>query len=424
MGKVNIEENFSLQRIHERCIDCGACLQTCTSLHSLKEEDCVHCGQCILNCPMGALQPKYNYKEVFANLHDEEKIVVVSVAPAVRVAIGDAFGYAPGEFLEETLVGALKTLGFSYVFDVTFGADLTVMEEARELVNRLQENKNLPLFTSCCPSWVLFMENYHLEDIDHLSTCKSPIGMQGAIIKSYFAEMKHLNPQDIVTVTIAPCVSKKTEIQKEKERDNDYVLTTSELILLLREQSMDLKEIEPQKFDSILGRGSGSGLLFGTSGGVTEAVLRTAYYFLNGKKAPENFFHFPSLREKTSFKEAVVDLGVVTIRVAVVFGFHRVKQMYEELKHYHFVEVMACPNGCVGGGGQPVLTKQQQELYVNARRKSLYEKEKDYLKKCSYENEEIETIYKEFLKEPFSEQAKKYLHSSRNCIKMKDSCGR
>lgn len=411
MGKVKIEENHSLQRINERCIDCGSCLSTCEALHHLKSEDCIHCGQCILTCPMGALQPKYNYKEVLANLHDEEKIVVVSVAPAVRVAIGDAFDFAPGEFLESKLVGVLKKLGFAYVFDVTFGADLTIMEEASELVKRLEDNKNIPMFTSCCPSWVEYMEKYHSNDLQHLSTCKSPIGMQGAMIKNYFAKLKNLNPEDIVTVTIAPCVSKKTEIKRDQVQDNDYVLTTSELTLMIREQEIDFKGIEPQSFDSVLGNGSGAGVLFGTSGGVMEAALRTAYYILNQKEAPEFFLNFTSLRGKENFKWSEVDLGTLKIKVAVLNGLNMVRQMYSELKNYHFIEVMTCPSGCIGGGGQPILPKQKQEIYLDARSKSLYEADQKNAKKFSYENEEIQKIYREFLERPLSEKAENYLHT-------------
>ncbi len=261
MTKVIIrEDNASLQRISEKCIDCGQCLETCKSKNHLVSEDCINCGQCIMTCPMGALVPKYNYKEVFANICDEEKITVVSISPAVRVAIGDEFGFAPGEFLERKLVGVLKNLGFDYVLDTTFGADLTIMEEATELVNRIKRNENLPMFTSCCPSWVFYMEKYHPEDLNHLSTCKSPIGMQGAIIKSYFAKMKNLNPFDIVTVSLAPCVSKKSEIKNDS--NNDYVITTSELAMLIREQEIDFKMCEEKEFDSLLGKGSGAGVIF------------------------------------------------------------------------------------------------------------------------------------------------------------------
>lgn len=413
MAKVIVEENnLSFQRISEKCIACGRCLETCKTLHNLSFPDCISCGQCIHTCPMGALQPRYHYKEVLANLHDEEKIVVVSIAPATRVAIGDAFSFAPGEFLEKKLVGALKKLGFSYVFDITFGADLTIMEEASELVERLKTNTSLPLFTSCCPSWVSFMEKYHEKDLEHLSTCKSPIGMQGAIIKNYFSKVKHLRKEDIVTVTIAPCISKKKEIKREILQENDYILTTSELCLLLREQHIDLKEVEEASFDSLLGKGSGAGLIFGTSGGVMEAALRTAYFLLKKKEAPASFFALESVRGKENFKEAEIDFGDIKIKVAVLYGMRTVKQVYESLKEYHFVEVMACPNGCIGGGGQPVLPMQKQTLYIEERKKSLYKEDSRLKKRSSYENEEVKTIYEEFLGCPLSEVSKRFLHTS------------
>ena len=411
MAKVFVsEENLSLQRIQEKCIDCGACLQTCTQLNHLAPHDCVNCGQCILTCPMGALVPKYNYKEVLANIHDEEKIVVVSIAPAVRVSIGDEFGFAPGEFLEKKLVGVLKQIGFDYVFDVTYGADLTIMEEASELIKRIQNKGILPMYTSCCPSWVNFIEKYYKEDLEHLSTCKSPIGMQGAIIKNYFATLRNFNPKDIVTVTIAPCVSKKTEIKKGNNDDNDDVLTTSELAMMLREQKIDLKTIEEKEFDCLLGKGSGAGVIFGSSGGVMEAALRTAYFLLNKKEAPTQLLNLESVRGKENFKEAEVDLGVLTIKVAVLYGLDMVKKMYSTLSHYHFIEVMTCPNGCIGGGGQPILPKQKQALYIDARSKSLYEEDRVDKKRSSYENEEINTMYENYLGFPLSKKSAEILH--------------
>lgn len=409
MAKVFInEENNALQRIEEKCIDCGQCLKTCQMKNNLGVDVCIDCGQCIMTCPMGALVPKYNYKEVLANINDEEKITTISISPAVRVAIGDEFGYAPGEFLEKKLVGVLKKIGFDYVFDVTFGADLTVMEEATELINRMKTRKNLPMYTSCCPSWTLNMEKFHSEDLKHLSTCKSPIGMQGAIIKQYFAQLKNLNPKDIVTVSLTPCVSKKSEIRKDE--NNDYVITTSELCMLIREQGLNFKEIEEKEFDSILGRGSGAGIIFGTSGGVMEATLRTAYYLLNQKEAPINFFSFEYLRGNKPIKEAVVDLGKMQIKVAVVFGISNINNIYEKLKDYQFVEVMTCQNGCVGGSGQPILPIQKQMNMIQSRMASLYEKDKNTTIKSSYRNKEIQKIYANFLNNPLSEKSKELLH--------------
>ena len=409
MAKVKVsEDNPSLQRILEKCIDCGQCLETCKSKNRLAEEDCINCGQCIMTCPMGALVPKYNYKEVLANIHDEEKITVVSISPAVRVAIGDEFGFPAGAFLENKLVGVLKTLGFDYVFDTTYGADLTIMEEATELLSRIKKEENLPMFTSCCPSWVLYMEKYHPEDLSHLSTCKSPIGMQGAIIKNYFAKMKNLNPSDIVTVSLAPCVSKKGEIKEDC--NNDYVITTSELAMMIREQEIDFKACKEEDFDSILGKGSGAGVIFGTSGGVMEAALRTAYFLLNGHDAPEDFLHLESIRGSLSIKEAIIDLGVKTIKVAVLYGIENVNKMYNMLKEYQFIEVMTCPTGCIGGGGQPVLPIPKIASTIDARSKSLYENDAKLSLRNSYENAEIKKLYENCLEKPLSKKAEELLH--------------
>lgn len=411
MAKVKIsEDNTSLQRINEKCIDCGQCLETCKSKNHLVNDDCINCGQCIITCPMGALVPKYNYKEIFANIHDEEKITTVSISPAVRVAIGDEFGFEPGAFLESKLVGVLKKLGFDYVFDTTFGADLTIMEEATELAERIKNKENLPMFTSCCPSWVLYMEKYHPEDLSHLSTCKSPIGMQGIVIKNYFAKVKNLNPSDIVTVSLAPCVSKKSEIKNDTH--NDYVMTTSELAMLIREQKIDFKACEESEFDKLLGKGSGAGVIFGTSGGVMEAALRTAYFLLNGKNAPSDFFSLESVRGSLPIKEAIVDLGITTIKVAVLYGIENVGKMYDTLKEYQFVEVMTCPTGCIGGGGQPVLPIQKLTSTIHARSKSLYENDASIPLRNSYENEEIKKLYEEYLEQPLSEKAEELLHQS------------
>lgn len=409
MGKVKIsEDNASLQRIQERCIDCGQCLETCKSKNGLASEDCIHCGQCILTCPMGALVPKYHYKEILANVNDEESIVTISISPAVRVAIGDEFGFAPGAFLEGKLVVVLKEIGFDYVFDTTFGADLTVMEEASELIKRIERHENLPMFTSCCPSWVLYMEKYHPEALNHLSTCKSPIGMQGSIIKNYFAKVKNLNKDDIVTVSLAPCVSKKSEIVNDE--NNDYVMTTSELCMLIREKGIDFKEIKEQPFDTFLGKGSGSGVIFGTSGGVMEATLRTAYYLVNHEEAKDDFYHLESVRGDMPIKEAEVNLGGISIKVAVIYGIENVKKSYASLKEYQFVEIMACPSGCVGGAGQPIISVNKLASTIAARSKSLYENDASLTLKNSYQNPDIKKVYEEYLEHPLSEKAKKALH--------------
>ncbi len=412
MNKVFISnEQSSLQRIDSKCIDCGQCLEGCKTCNGLKDGDCIHCGACILKCPMGALVPKYNYKEVIANLHDEEKIVVASVSPAVRVSIGDEFGYPPGAFLEEKLVGVLKALGFDYVLDTTFGADLTVMEEASEFIERLNQKKR-PMFTSCCPSWVAFMKKYHENDLGLLSSTKSPIRMQGAIIKTYFAQLKQLNPEDIVTVFVTPCVSKKTEILNDVFCD--YVITTSELAMMIREQSLDFKTVSEKKFDSLLGKGSSSGLIFGASGGVLNAVIRTSYSLLNREAPPHELVELSHLKGTDSFKEMEVDLKVCKINVAIVYGLRNLNSLYDSLKEkYDLIEVMTCDLGCVGGGGQPIVPINKKEEYIRERRKSLYQQDSNETS-FSYDNPEIKKIYDTFLDHPLSKKSKELLHNNDN----------
>jgi ferredoxin hydrogenase len=403
------KDNLSFQRIEEKCINCGQCLNTCKKVNNLLDGQCINCGSCILTCPVGALVPKYNYKEVYANINDEEKIVVVSISPAVRVAIGDEFGFLPGEFLESKLVGVLKQIGFDYVFDTTFGADLTIMEEASELIERIKNNQT-PMFTSCCPSWVLNAEKNICEDLKLLSSCKSPIGMQGAIIKNYFAKQKNLNPADIVTVSLTPCVSKKSEIKNDPY--NDYVITTSELAMLIRELGIDFKNVSDAKFDKILGKGSGAGVIFGASGGVMESTLRTAYFLLNNKKAPDNFFNLTSLREAIPIKEAEIDLGITKIKVAAIYGISNINKIYNDLKKYQFIEVMACTGGCVGGAGQSIIPQNKQDMYIEERKKSLFLNDSKLNKRCSYENEDIKKIYQDYLIKPLSQESKKILHKN------------
>lgn len=380
--------NFSIERIEEKCINCGMCLKTCQNINGF-DHDCINCGQCILTCPSGALVPKFDYRPVLNYINDTDYTVVAFTAPAIRVAIGDEFGYNPGEFLEGKMVGILKELGFDYVFDTTFGADLTVMEEANELVQRINEGK--PLFTSCCPSWVLYMEKYHPEDLDLLSSCKSPIAMQSAMIKSYFADMYDIDKKKIIAVAITPCVSKKTE--RVIYPETDYVITTRELALMIREMGLDFNNTKEIEFDKLLGKGSSAGLIFGVSGGVTEAALRTAYYMINRSKAPEEFYNLVDVRGECDFKTAIVDMGIKKINVAVVNKVSSVIKHYEDLKKYDFVEVMSCPGGCIGGGGQPLNAIKDMESIRENRIKNMYEHGDKQNIKESYMNREIQDAY-------------------------------
>ena len=389
MNRIEIKPgNFSIERIEEKCINCGMCLNTCKSINNIGT-DCINCGQCILTCPSGALISKYDYRPVLNYINDTDYTVVAFTAPAVRVAIGDEFGYNPGEFLEGKMTGVLKTLGFDYVFDTTFGADLTVMEEANELVERINEGK--PLFTSCCPSWVLYMEKYHPEDLDLLSSCKSPIAMQSAMIKSYFADMYDLDKRKVIAVAITPCVSKKTE--RVIYPDTDFVITTRELAMMIREMGIDFGEIKEVEFDKLLGKGSSAGLIFGVSGGVMEAALRTAYYMINRSKAPEEFYNLVDVRGESDFKTAIVDMKVKKIKVAVVSKISSVIKKYDILKNYDFVEVMSCPGGCIGGGGQPLNAIKDMQSVREERIKSMYDAGDKQKLTESYMNAESQDAY-------------------------------
>ena len=410
-------DNIAIQRIEEQCINCGRCKTICEDFVSVKydhmkakEAVCINCGQCILNCPVGALIPKYDYKRVLNYLHDTEKIVTISIAPAVRTSIGEGFNQDPGTFLEKELVGALKMAGFDYVFDVTFGADLTIMEEATELIRRKESKENLPMFTSCCPSWVKYLEIYHPSLLNHLSTTKSPIACQSAIINTYFSKMQNIAKSAIINVVVVPCTAKKFEI-KRTEMGMDIALTTSELVLLLKESNIDISKVKPKEFDSILAKGSGAGLIFGSSGGVLEAVLRCANYFLTGEEK-EELFDFEAIRGDNKVKKATVNLGKYSLKVAAVSGMPNIEEILKELTDYDFIEIMNCPNGCVGGGGQ-VLGAINKQREINMKRSlALYLDDNKNKIKASYANPDIISIYKTYLKEPGSDKALKILHTS------------
>lgn len=390
MNRIEIaENNLSIARIDAKCINCGMCLITCKNINGL-EKDCINCGQCILTCPSGALIPKFDYQKVLNYINDTDYTVVAFTSPAIRVAIGDEFGFEPGAFLEGKLVSSLKELGFDYVFDTTFGADLTVMEEAHELVDRIQSKKT-PLFTSCCPSWVSYMKKYHPEDKSLISTCKSPIAMQAELIKSYFAEMYNLDVNKIIAVAITPCVSKKTE--KTLYPKTDIVITTRELVMMIRESGIDFKNLKDREYDKLLGKGSSAGLIFGVSGGVMESALRTAYYMINHERAPEEFMHLEALRGEKDIKEATIDLKEMKIKVAVVNKISTVAKNYDLLKTYDFVEVMSCPGGCIGGAGQPLGAIKDMESIRASRIASIYQADEKEKVKESYLNKEVQDAY-------------------------------
>jgi len=404
------DNNPSIARILEKCINCGACTNTCQNVVGIHYKDenkpfCIKCGQCILTCPTGALTPKYDYATVWELINIPGKIVVVMTSPAVRVAIGDAFGFAPGEFLEGKMVGALKALGFDYVFDTAFGADLTAIEEAYELGNRLKENGVLPMFSSCCPSWVDYVLEYHKDLKKHLSSCKSPIGMQSAVLKKIFAKEEEINPDDLIIVALTPCTAKKSEI---KTGDADYVITTSELALLLREQNIDFKATPEANYDSIIG--SSSGTIFGMSGGVTLAALRVLYQKETGKNLTDDLL---AIKNHDFFQEYSVKINKDIIKCAVITTLPRVEKLLPKMNEYTFIEVMNCAGGCVGGGGQILMPAKDMDEILKSRQKSLQNKDKKAILRYAYNTPAVVSLYDEHLDYPYSEKSIALLHNKR-----------
>lgn len=438
--RVPIElDNPAIMRDEALCIKCGQCKSVCTTaihVHDtyslLDTEDtalCIHCGQCANVCPVSSITERYEYKEVMRAISNPDKTVIFSTSPSVRIALGEEFGMADGSFVQGKMVSLLRSLGADYVLDTNFAADLTIMEEASELIQRITEkNKPLPQFTSCCPAWVKYAEMYHPDMLEHISSAKSPIGMQGATIKTYFARKMSLNPQNIVNVAVTPCTAKKYEIRREEMqaagkhlgipdmRDMDYVITTRELAQWAKEQAVDFTGLSEEAYDSVMGQGSGAGVIFGNTGGVMEAALRTAYEFITGESAPEVLYELLPVRGMEGVREASLQVGKLELNVAVVHGTRNASELIEKInkqgKQYHFIEVMTCPGGCIGGGGQPKGTLGKGDELRKARIAGLYGRDKKMTVRTSHENEEIKQIYQEFYEKPLSDIAEKMLHTT------------
>ncbi len=419
--KIKIDPyNPSIVRIIEKCINCGQCKKTCENIVNLKynlkeckNPICLGCGQCILNCPTGAIIPRYCYHDVKRTIISNEKIVVGIISPAVRVALGEMFNLKSGDNVEKKIVTALKKLGFDYVFDTAFGADLTIMEEVTEFAKRLKEGLSLPQFTSCCPAWVKYAEIYHPELLENISTCKSPIGMQCSIIKSYFAEEKKLEPSKIVTVAITPCTSKKMEA-KEYTPNIDYVMTTSELGIFLKEEEINLNLLEDSEYDNILGDSSGAGVIFGNTGGVTESAIRTLYRMLTGENLRKEELKFSDLRGFKGIKEATIKIQKYVIKVAVIQQMENLEAILKDdyYKKFHFIEVMNCKGGCIGGGGQPLCAIPKIEEIREQRAEGLYKIDQKRTNKFAHNNKELKVLYKKYLKNPLGEKSMALLHTS------------
>lgn len=433
----------SIMRDASKCILCGRCVGACGTLQTvnaisfakrgfdtvistafgrpLAESTCINCGQCIMACPVGALTEHENINDVWSDLADASKYVVVQTAPAVRVALGEEFGLPVGTRVTGKMVAALRKLGFDKVFDTNFGADLTIMEEGTELINRLGTGENLPLMTSCCPGWVKFMEHNFPNQLNHLSSCKSPHEMEGAMVKSFFAKKMGIDPKNIVVVSIMPCTAKKyeggrEELSSEGMQDVDWVLTTRELAAMIKEAGIDFVNLKGEAFDSPIGEGSGAGVIFGATGGVAEAALRTVFEITSGKEL--DTIEYTAVRGMDGIKENVIELpNGRKIRTAVVHGLGNARQLMEAMErgeaNYDFIEVMACAGGCIAGGGQPIVdAKTSEKIDIKKERaKAIYTEDEAQTVRKSHKNPYIVALYEEFLGKPNSHLAHELLHT-------------
>ncbi len=429
----------SMERDPAKCILCGRCVRTCNEIQKvgaidftnrgftsnvttpynkgLNISDCILCGQCILACPTAALREKSHVKSVAAAINNKAKFPIVQIAPAVRATLGEEYNLPLGQNVTGQMITGLRRLGFKKVFDTNFAADLTIMEEATELIDRVQNGKTLPMFTSCCPGWVKYIEQNRPELLDHVSSCKSPHEMEGAILKTYYAKKMGIDPKDIYVVSIMPCTVKKfeaerPELNEEHMQDVDAVLTTRELVRIFKIAGIDFEDLPEDEFDNPLGESSGAAAIFGTSGGVMEAAVRTAYYKLTGNNLEK--LDLEDFRGSSKVKESSLKIDDnTTINVAVVNGIGNVGNILDEIEagtsKYHFVEVMACPGGCINGGGQPIHQKTEK---IKKRIQVLYEIDTNAKTRLSHENESVQKLYDEFLEEPNSHKAHEILHTS------------
>ncbi|MPQ44899.1 rubrerythrin [Clostridium tarantellae] len=437
--RVAIEaDNPSICRHEEKCIQCGSCKNICTDYigvngnYSLKDTNdiavCINCGQCANVCPTSSITEVYDYKKVESVINNKDKIVIFSTSPAVRVSLGEEFNMKDGSFVEGKMVSLLRNLGADYVLDTNFAADLTIVEEASELLHRIKnKDKPLPQFTSCCPAWIKYAETFHPDILDHISTTKSPIGMQGPTIKTYFAKKIGIDPSKIVNVAVTPCTAKKFEILRSEMnasgryhniddmRDMDYVITTRELAIWAKEQNIDFNKLEDSSYDKLMGEASGAGVIFANTGGVMEAALRTAYSYLTNEKPPELFYDLQTIRGMDGVREATLKINDMEINVAVIYGTKNASNFIEKIKkgkkQYHFIEVMTCPGGCIGGGGQPKDTEFKGDSLREKRIKSLYKRDSQLKVRLSHENEKIKLLYKNFYGKPLSKLAEEMLHT-------------
>jgi len=427
----------SIVRDPAKCILCGKCVRMCEEVQGVSAIDfinrgsktvigtvfneglnissCINCGQCIAVCPTGALREKSNIKEVMDALNDPTKFVVIQHAPSVSVTLGEEFGLKMGQDVMGIMTAAMRRLGFKRVFDTSFSADLTIMEEASELVYRIKNGGKLPMMTSCSPGWIKFVEEFYPEFIENLSTCKSPQQMMGAIIKSFYAEKQGIDPKTIYSVAVMPCTAKKFEAERPELSqggipDIDAVLTTRELARIIKMRGLDIRNMEPEGADSPFGERSSAGKLFGVSGGVMEAAVRTAYFLITGKEMED--VKVQELRGLEGIKEVHLNIGDLKLGIIATSGLGNARKVIEQIKagrkDIHFIEVMTCPGGCIAGGGQPYGINMDA---VKSRMKALYEIDRDSKNRTSHNNRYIKKLYEEYLGEPLSEKSHHLLHT-------------
>ena len=450
--QVKDNSSLSLLRDPEKCILCGRCVAVCSEVQTVKAIDfagrgikskistfmdlglgmvaCTNCGQCALVCPTGAITERTAVDQVWSAIHDPRKVVLVQTAPAIRVGIGEAMGMPYGSLVTGKMVAGLRRLGFSRVFDTDFAADLTIIEEGNELIQRIQNKGTLPMITSCSPGWIKFIEHFFPKSLAHLSSCKSPQQMFGAIAKTYYAEQTGTDPRDIIVVSVMPCTAKKYEAKRPemdgafdywKEKMNlsandrfydvDYVLTTRELSRMFKESGVDFGHLPAEEFDNPLGTSTAAGVIFGATGGVMEAALRTAYEVLTGQPLPD--INLTAVRGMQGIREAALDINGTEVRVAVAHTLKNARILLEQVEQgtspYTFIEVMTCPGGCLGGGGQPIPTNAEIR---KMRAASLYAEDAHKLIRKSHENPEIKYLYDHFLGTPLGNRSHHLLHTS------------
>lgn len=446
----------SIIKDDSKCIRCQRCVRTCAGIQgvsaltvaykgdrmkittflekALNDVVCTNCGQCVNHCPTGALVEKNYIEEVWEAIADPAKHVVVQTAPAVRVGLGEEMGMKPGERVTGKMVAALRRLGFDSVLDTDFTADLTIVEEGTELLRRLRKvlaeedtGTRIPMITSCSPGWIKYIEHLYPDKLDHLSTCKSPQQMFGALAKTYYAKARNIDPGNIISVSVMPCTAKKYEAHRPEMhgsgyRDVDYVLTTRELAIMIKQAGLDFEKLEPARFDRLMGESSGAGVIFGVTGGVMEAALRTAYELVTGRNVPFEHLNILPVRGMEGVREASIRienplpewsfLDGQELKCAVAHGLVNARLIMEDVKSgatgYHFIEIMACPGGCLGGGGQPIPTNPEIR---KKRAEAIYAEDENLPIRKSHENPEIQKLYNDFLNEPMSETAHQLLHT-------------